>query len=154
MLIFFWILFIGISGWISWTDYKQHAIYDFQQLLLLVPVVGIAIIQQRVLEMLSGIALGLAVNSVIAASAYLIYKAETYGIGDVLLHGCIAGFLGPAAYVNYFIIAIIITALCSSVYFGIKYHSLNHEYPLAPWLFGCLAIFQIAGQPDIIKILS
>lgn len=151
MQIFFYITLLLIALWISWTDYKQHAIYDFQQLLLLVPIIGIAINKEKIFEMCAGMALGLTINSIIAIVAYLIYKTETYGMGDVLLNGCIGGFLGPVAYINYFAITVVLTALITSVYFGIKYHSLNHEYPLAPWLFAGLGLFQIVGQPLIVK---
>lgn len=151
MLMFLNTMFALIALWIAWTDYKLHAIYDVQQLLLLIPVVCRPETKEQIFTMLSGIAVGIGINVIIAFVVYCVYKSEQYGMGDVLLNGCIGGFLGPVAYINYFAITIVLTALITSVYFGIKYHSLNHEYPLAPWLFAGLGLFLIVGQPLIVK---
>ncbi len=126
-------------GYISYTDYKQQEIWDWQIYLLFVLVAIRVLFQSKITDAFLGGLVALLINGILFSIVFIIYKKEVYGFGDVLIHTCIGCYLGIENYLQYYV--------TTSVTLGIVavgmllYYRQNKEIPLVPWLFGCLIIY-------------
>ena len=96
---------------IAYEDYKHKEIWNYQIFFLFITILLSAWIQDRMFNFLYGGLIASVINLLIFCGAFLFYKSEQYGFGDVLIHICIGGYLGPNYYLNYYAITSIIMGL-------------------------------------------
>lgn len=140
---------------ISYVDYKEHAIYDRDNLIALLLITAYNIYLSAFLDSLIWALIGLMIGSAIFLSAYYYYHFEAFGLGDVFLLG-ILGALFKADFLSYFSISLMISGFLVILlipFLGMKRIN-NLEIPLAPVLLFWVPVFIVTGKPSIIAILQ
>lgn len=148
IIITFKIILLLFAGYIAYTDYKDKEIWGWQISLLFCLIIMFSWMQNNFQNAAAGSILALLINGSIFGLSYLYYKKETYGLGDVLIHICIGCYLGLTYYLNYYAITSVIMGLIASI---LLFKKTQKEIPLAPWLLGCLLVYEILQRPIIIN---
>ena len=88
-IIFAWLLVIG------YIDIKIHSIYHWTLIIACILHLGCNFLyQNQIINGLLGGLIGLSIYGIIYGGAYLYYKREAFGFGDVLLMGSLGLFFG------------------------------------------------------------
>lgn len=128
---------------IAWLDYKTHTIDDKDTLILLGLVFAAAVATKNYLNFFVGGVVGLCVNTILFFLSRWWHKRETYGAGDVLLHGVIGAYFGPIDYCNYYVFSTLLTACLILLFVIFKKAHWSTEFPLAPALLISIVFFEI-----------
>lgn len=140
---------------IAYIDYKEHAIYDRDNLLAALLVALYSIYNGIFLDALLGAAIGFAIGFAIFFVAYKFYGFEAFGLGDVFLLG-ILGLLFAQDFLSYFSISLMVSGfliLLLVPFVGYR-RICSLEIPLAPLLLVWIPIFWFFGKPSIITIIQ
>ena len=109
MMIVLDVLFFGVLLEIAYVDYKTRYIYDLHLIAaLLVAVVRLFFADGDWIDALGGAAMGFALGYLMYKLAYLYYKEEAFGFGDVLLLGVLGFYYGLLGFLSCFCITYLI----------------------------------------------
>lgn len=155
MDILFYLFLALIFIRIAYVDYREHVIYDRDNILSALLIGFYSLYLGCFLDSLLGAAIGLFMGGIIFGVAYKYYNFEAFGLGDVFLLG-VLGLLFGNDFLSYFCISFMASGflvLFLIPFLGIK--RLNSlEIPLAPVLLFWVPIFIYLGKPSIISILQ
>lgn len=148
-------LLLLILAIISYKDYKEHAIYDFDITICLLLIFLKSFYNGILTDTLYGCITGALIGLLCYCLGFLISKSESFGIGDILILSVIGGYLGDILQViNYFWFSCffnVFMLLPKIIYFK-KYR--NTEYPAAPLYLLGLICFLLMNKPDIFLLLK
>lgn len=151
----FYIILAIIFIRIAYIDYKEHAIYDRDNLMAALVIGAYNLYHSMLLDSLIWAVLGLIIGFLIFLSAYAYYHFEAFGLGDVFLLG-ILGALFRSDFLSYFSISLMASGFLVILlipFLGMK--RLNSlEIPLAPILLFWVPIFILLDKPSIILLLQ
>lgn len=140
---------------IAYVDYKEHAIYDIDNILAALLITAHSIYSETFLDSLIFGAIALLIGFCIFLIAYFYYGFEAFGLGDVLLFG-VLGLLFAQDFLSYFSISLMISGFIIILlipFLGMK--KLNRlEIPMAPVLLFWVPIFIYFDKPSIILLLQ
>lgn len=134
---------------IAVTDYREYSIYDRDILLTICIILAYKFYIGAFFSALLGTLAGFICGLIIFTGAYLVYKAETFGFGDVLLLGVIGAYFGWPVFMSYFTVSIVCTGFISA-FLLIIFKKLRHAYvPIGPILVFWIYLYEIIGCPSI-----
>lgn len=134
---------------IAYNDYKSTEIYNWQIYLMFILTFIFSWVHGEMLQFFFGGAAALIINLLIFFGAFIVYRSEQYGFGDVMIHVCIGGYLGIEKYLNYYAISSITLGIIAV---GTLIWTKQKTVPLAPFLFGLLLIYKLIGEPNLLGI--
>ena len=151
-----WIdVFIGVSLlFMAIVDIKSRYIYDVHiGLAFIVALLKLLFFGFEFLDFILGTACGFAIGYVMYKLAYLYYKEEAFGFGDVLLLMVIGSYFGFSKFFSFFSVTYLVLGVLLIPAFIVKPSLLHSSIPMAPvYVLGAL-FFKSIGSPDLIDFL-
>lgn len=148
------LIFFGVLLFIAYVDYKTCYIYDAHiGLAFILVLLKRALFGFEFLDFTLGTVCGFAIGYVMYKLAYLYYKEEAFGFGDVLLLMVIGAYFGfskffPCFSITYLALGVIVIPACI-----VKPSLIHSSIPMAPvYVLGAL-FFKLIGSPDLIDFL-
>lgn len=148
------LFFFGILLYIAYIDYKTCYIYDVHiGLAFIVALLKRLFFGFEFLDFILGTACGFAIGYVMYKLAYLYYKEEAFGFGDVLLLMVIGSYFGFSKFFPFFSVTYLVLGVLLIPAFIVKPALLHSSIPMAPvYVLGAL-FFKSIGSPDLIDFL-
>lgn len=154
MTIFFSVIITAILLKIAYTDFKEKAIFDLD-LILAALLIGIyKLYSAEFISGCFGALAGFITGYIIYAATLLIYKAEGFGFGDVLLLAVLGLFWGWPMFLDYFTVTMILTGFTFLFLIILKPSIKYVAVPFAPILIFWIPVYLFSGTPTIFQIYA
>lgn len=154
MMIVLDVLFFGVLLEIAYVDYKTRYIYDLHLIVaLLVAAVRLFFADGDWIDALGGAAMGFALGYLMYKLAYLYYKEEAFGFGDVLLLGVLGFYYGLLGFLSCFCITYLILGVFIILPVILKPSLLQLSVPMAPVYVGGALVYKFIGEPGLLEFL-
>ena len=135
---------------IAYVDFKEHYIYDFDLIVVIIPILMFNVCYFTWKLALLGGVIGFFTGYVIYAVSYYAYKEEAFGFGDVLLLGVIGLFFGFPTFLHYFAITIMVAGVVALVLILYDSKNCRMTLPLAPVFIAGIGGYVLLGYPTVI----
>ena len=154
MTIFFSVIITAILLKIAYTDFKEKAIFDLD-LILAALIIGIyKLYSAEFISGCFGALAGFITGYIIYAATLLIYKAEGFGFGDVLLLAVLGLFWGWPMFLDCCTVTMILTGFTFLFLIILKPSIKYVAVPFAPILIFWIPVYLFSGTPTIFQIYA
>ena len=148
------VLFFAVLLEIAYVDYKTHYIYDLHLIVaLLVAAIKLLFGSGDWIDALGGAAMGFALGYIMYKLAYLYYKEEAFGFGDVLLLGVLGFYYGLLGFLSCFCITYLILGVLIILPVILKPSLLQMSVPMAPVYVAGALVYKFIGEPGLLEFL-
>lgn len=146
--------FFGILLVVAYIDFKTHYIYDCHLIIASVIVAGMLLYSGGDwIDSIAGAVSGFLIGYLMYKLAYLYYKEEAFGFGDVLLLSVLGFYFGTYKFFSYFSITYMLLGLVLIVPIIVKPSIVHTSVPMAPvYVIGAL-VYKFIGSPGLIEFL-
>lgn len=153
-MLFFDILFFGILLIVAYIDFKTHYIYDCHLIIASVIVAGMLLYSGGDwIDSIEGAVAGFLIGYLMYKIAYLYYKEEAFGFGDVLLLAVLGFYFGLYGFFSCFSITYMLLGVILIVPIIVKPSIVRMSVPMAPvYVIGAL-VYKFMGSPGLIEFL-
>lgn len=145
-------LFIRIAV----IDYREHVIYDRDNLSAAIIIMLYSAYSSRLMEALAYADITFLIGYIIFIAAYRYYGFEAFGLGDILLLAVLGLFLGDS-FLHYFALSMMFDGMIALIYLlaqqKLKDRRLESiELPYAPALLVWLPLYSYFDKPYLMDV--
>lgn len=138
---------------IAYIDQKIQYIYDKDLIGILITIIAYQLFNDNFNNALLAGLFGLIAGFIIFLAAYVVYKEEAFGLGDVYLMGVLGCFFGWPDIIHFISFSFLFGGIVAALVL-IKTRNRNYRMAFGPILVISIPLYYLCGSPNILHIFS
>lgn len=149
------VLLAVIAAWllkIAYVDYKTQYIYDYDMIGVFTVILIYQFINGKLTDAIIAGVFSAAVGFFIYISAYLIYKEEAFGLGDVYLLGNLGCFWSWPQILHFLYFSFLFAGIIGLIVLAFT-KKRKHRIAFGPILNISVFLYHLCGSPNVYQIV-